>query len=142
MMMTHKSNNLIPLEKIIKIMTVEPASEYGTLAKSFCEDAATFNFKSDSSFNYKGNPACHSRENIRGVWNLPKSDSLFITFTESWTIGAYEKLAVTKLTADTMKWNIVASTGNVFNIDGAGTANLIFRDCIVASSANVGLLKN
>ena len=37
---------------------------------------------------------------------------------------------------------IVASTGNVFNIDGAGTANMIFRDCIVASSANVGLLKN
>ena len=37
---------------------------------------------------------------------------------------------------------LVASTGNVFNIDGASTANMIFRDCIVASSANVGLLKN
>ncbi|MEO8235503.1 MAG: hypothetical protein ABI549_08830 [Flavobacterium sp.] len=37
---------------------------------------------------------------------------------------------------------LVASAGNIFNIDGAGTANMIFRDCIVASSANVGLLKN
>lgn len=98
--------------KIIKIMTVKPVSEYGALATSFCEDAATFSFNSDSSFNYAGNPACYSRQNIRGVWSLPKADSLFITFTENWIIGAYEKLEVTKLTADTMKWNIFASTGN------------------------------
>ncbi|MBG6060363.1 hypothetical protein IWX83_000126 [Flavobacterium sp. CG_9.1] len=31
--------------------------------------------------------------------------------------------------------------GNVFNITGAGNQNLIFRDCTVASSANVGLIK-
>lgn len=37
---------------------------------------------------------------------------------------------------------IVASTGNVFNLDGATTANLIFRDCIVASSSSVGTIKN
>ena len=37
---------------------------------------------------------------------------------------------------------LVASTGNVFNINGGGTQNLIFRDCIVASSANVGVLQN
>ncbi|CAM4430482.1 hypothetical protein [Flavobacterium terrigena] len=37
---------------------------------------------------------------------------------------------------------LVASSGNIFNIDGGSTANLIFRDCIVASSANVGLIKN
>ncbi len=37
---------------------------------------------------------------------------------------------------------IVASAGNVFNIDGAGTASIIFRDCITANSASVGLLKN
>lgn len=37
---------------------------------------------------------------------------------------------------------LVASTGNVFNINGGGTQNLIFRDCIIASSANVGVLQN
>lgn len=37
---------------------------------------------------------------------------------------------------------LVASAGNVFNLDGAGTANLIFRDSIVGSSANVGTIKN
>lgn len=37
---------------------------------------------------------------------------------------------------------LVASTGNIFNIDGANTANLIFRDCIVASSSSVGTLRN
>ncbi|MFK7114998.1 hypothetical protein V3468_11200 [Flavobacterium oreochromis] len=35
-----------------------------------------------------------------------------------------------------------APSGNVFNIDGGGTASLIFRDCIVASSTSVGVLKN
>ncbi|AEW85491.1 hypothetical protein [Flavobacterium columnare] len=35
-----------------------------------------------------------------------------------------------------------APSGNVFNIDGAGTASLIFRDSIVASSLSVGSLKN
>ncbi|MET3045547.1 hypothetical protein [Flavobacterium covae] len=35
-----------------------------------------------------------------------------------------------------------APSGNVFNIDGGGTASLIFRDCIVAGSSSVGLLKN
>ncbi|MBN8835621.1 MAG: lipocalin family protein [Sphingobacteriia bacterium] len=104
--------NLVKDWKIFKIMTVKPASQYGTISTSYCEDAATFSFKSDSSFNYIGNPACYSQQNIRGVWSLPKSDSLFITFTENWVIGAYEKLEVTKLTADTMKWNIIASTGN------------------------------
>ena len=104
--------NLAKDWKIVKIMTVKPASQYGTIATSPCEDAATFSFKSDSSFNYIGNPACHSQQNIRGVWRLPKSDSLFITFTQNWIIGAYEKLEVTELTADTMKWNIIASTGN------------------------------
>lgn len=93
-------------------MTVKPASEYGAIASSFCEDAAVFSFRNDSTFNYAGNPACYSRQNISGIWELPKTDSLFITFTENWTIGAYEKLEVTKLTADTMRWNILASTGN------------------------------
>jgi hypothetical protein len=37
---------------------------------------------------------------------------------------------------------LVASTGNVFNLDGASTANLIFRDCIVANSLSVGTIKN
>lgn len=37
---------------------------------------------------------------------------------------------------------LVASTGNIFNVDGASTANLIFRDCIVASSLSVGTIKN
>jgi hypothetical protein len=37
---------------------------------------------------------------------------------------------------------LVASTGNVFNINGGGTQNLIFRDTIIASSANVGVLEN
>lgn len=37
---------------------------------------------------------------------------------------------------------LVASSGNVFNLDGASTANLIFRDCIVASSLSVGTIKN
>lgn len=37
---------------------------------------------------------------------------------------------------------LVASSGNVFNIDGGSTANLIFRDCIVGSSSNVGTIKN
>ncbi|MFK7049497.1 hypothetical protein V3Q77_06305 [Flavobacterium davisii] len=35
-----------------------------------------------------------------------------------------------------------ALSGNVFNIDGGGTASLIFRDCIVASSASVGSFRN
>ena len=104
--------NIINDWKIIKIMTVKPLSEYGSIATSFCEDAAIFSFKSDSSFNYAGNPACYSRQNIKGVWKLPKADSLFITFTENWIIGAYENLEVTKLTADTMKWNILAPSSN------------------------------
>ena len=37
---------------------------------------------------------------------------------------------------------LVASTGNVFNIDGAGTASIIFRDSIVASSSSLGTIKN
>ena len=37
---------------------------------------------------------------------------------------------------------LVASTGNVFNINGGGTQNLIVRDTIIASSANVGVLEN
>lgn len=37
---------------------------------------------------------------------------------------------------------LVTSSGNVFNIDGGSTANLIFRDCIVASSSSVGTIKN
>lgn len=35
-----------------------------------------------------------------------------------------------------------ATAGNVFNINGGGTQNLIFRDMIIASSANVGLIQN
>lgn len=31
--------------------------------------------------------------------------------------------------------------GNVFNITGDGNSNLILRDCIIANSANVGLIK-
>ena len=38
--------------------------------------------------------------------------------------------------------SLVASTGSIFNIDGGSTATLIFRDCIVASSSSVGLIKN
>jgi hypothetical protein len=104
--------NIVNDWKIFKVMTVKPASEYGTISRSPCEDVAIFSFKSDGSFNYAGNPACYSTPNIAGVWSLPKKDSLFITFTENWIIGAYEKLEVTKLTADTMKWNILAATGN------------------------------
>ena len=37
---------------------------------------------------------------------------------------------------------LVASSGNVFNINGGGVQNLIFRDCVIASSANVGILQN
>ncbi|NHN27452.1 hypothetical protein FIA58_017365 [Flavobacterium jejuense] len=37
---------------------------------------------------------------------------------------------------------LVASSGNVFNINGGGTQNFIFRDAIIASSANVGVLQN
>ncbi|MGH2665551.1 hypothetical protein [Flavobacterium sp.] len=37
---------------------------------------------------------------------------------------------------------LVASTGNVFNINGGGTQNLIFRDTVIASSANVGVLQS
>ena len=36
---------------------------------------------------------------------------------------------------------LVASSGKVFNITGDGSQNLIFRDCIVANSAEVGLIK-
>jgi hypothetical protein len=91
-------------------MTVKPLSELGTLATSLCEDVAIFSFYDDGTFNYLGNPICYSKQNIKGVWNLPKTDSLFITFTDNWSIGAYENLEVTKLTADTMKWNIRAGT--------------------------------
>jgi hypothetical protein len=34
------------------------------------------------------------------------------------------------------------SSGKVFNITGGGTQNLIFRDCIVANSADVGSIKD
>ena len=37
---------------------------------------------------------------------------------------------------------LVASSGNVFNINGGGTQNLIFRDTVIANSANVGVLQN
>lgn len=33
---------------------------------------------------------------------------------------------------------LVASTGKIFNVSGANTENIIFRDCIVANSASVG----
>ncbi|TDE54815.1 hypothetical protein [Flavobacterium sp. GT3P67] len=36
----------------------------------------------------------------------------------------------------------LVSGGNVFNLTGNGTSSLVFRDCIVANSANVGLVKN
>lgn len=49
----------------------------------------------------------------------------------------------TGTTGGTLKLlTLVASTGSIFNIDGGSTANLIFRDCIVASSSSVGLIKN
>jgi hypothetical protein len=35
---------------------------------------------------------------------------------------------------------LVASSGNVFNLSGTATQNLVFRDCIVANSANVGTI--
>jgi hypothetical protein len=35
---------------------------------------------------------------------------------------------------------LVASAGNVFNLSGAATQNLIFRDCIVANSNTVGTI--
>ncbi|MBP9793562.1 MAG: hypothetical protein KBC56_06135 [Flavobacterium sp.] len=37
---------------------------------------------------------------------------------------------------------LTASSGNVFNLDGGGTANIIFRDCIVVGSSAVGTIKN
>ena len=35
---------------------------------------------------------------------------------------------------------IIASAGNVFNLSGAATQNLIFRDCVVANSNTVGTI--
>ncbi|MCL9806478.1 hypothetical protein NAT51_13150 [Flavobacterium amniphilum] len=35
-----------------------------------------------------------------------------------------------------------APSGNVFNIDGGGTASMVFRDCIVTGSSAVGSVKN
>lgn len=35
-----------------------------------------------------------------------------------------------------------APSGNVFNIDGGGTASMVFRDCIVTGSSAVGSIKN
>ncbi|WP_240723562.1 hypothetical protein [Flavobacterium sp. J27] len=37
---------------------------------------------------------------------------------------------------------LVASGGNVFNVNGGGTQSIIFRDCVIANSANVGVLQN
>lgn len=37
---------------------------------------------------------------------------------------------------------LVTLSGNVFNINGGGTQNIVFRDMIIANSANVGLLEN
>lgn len=36
---------------------------------------------------------------------------------------------------------LVAAAGSVFNLNGAATESLIFRDCILASSASCGLIK-
>ena len=36
---------------------------------------------------------------------------------------------------------LIASSGKVFNLDGAATQSMILRDCIVRSSANVGSIK-
>jgi hypothetical protein len=35
---------------------------------------------------------------------------------------------------------IIASAGNIFNLSGAATQNLIFRDCVVANSNTVGTI--
>lgn len=37
---------------------------------------------------------------------------------------------------------LAALGGNVFNLAGGGTQNLIFRDCVIGNSANVGLIDN
>jgi len=37
---------------------------------------------------------------------------------------------------------LTAAAGNVFNILGGGTQSLILRDCVIASSANVGKIEN
>lgn len=37
---------------------------------------------------------------------------------------------------------LVASAGNVFNLNGTGAPNLVFRDCIVANSNSVGTIAN
>ncbi|MBA4275644.1 hypothetical protein [Flavobacterium sp.] len=37
---------------------------------------------------------------------------------------------------------LTATAGKVFNITGGGTQNLIFRDAVVASSSNVGVIDN
>lgn len=37
---------------------------------------------------------------------------------------------------------LTATTGKVFNISGGGTQSLVFRDAIIVSSANVGLIDN
>ncbi|MCO6162143.1 hypothetical protein [Flavobacterium sp. NRK F7] len=37
---------------------------------------------------------------------------------------------------------LVASAGNVFNINGGGTQSMIFRDCVIANSSNVGVLQS
>lgn len=37
---------------------------------------------------------------------------------------------------------LVAPSGTVFNLNGTGVENLVFRDCVVANSGNVGSLSN
>jgi hypothetical protein len=38
--------------------------------------------------------------------------------------------------------SLVATAGNIFNLSGTGSPNLVFRDCIVASSNSVGTISN
>jgi hypothetical protein len=45
-------------------------------------------------------------------------------------------------TGGSIKTLTLTSAGKVFNIAGGGTQNLIFRDAVVAGSANVGLIDN
>lgn len=110
--LAEEQKNIVNDWKLIKIMTVKPNSQYGQLATMYCQNSLTFSFKSDDVFHYTLDTPCYPDENTYGFWNLAKTDSLFLNFTGPSHIGAYERLEVSKLTADTMKWNILSGYNN------------------------------
>jgi hypothetical protein len=101
--------NIVKDWKVSKLMIVKPSSLYAVTARMNCQDSLTFSFRSDGQFRYSD--PCNQQQSA-GFWDLPKADSLFINFTGPVFFSAYEKLEITQLTADTMKWNILASYNN------------------------------